>query len=686
MEVINLGFASDLNTSAYKVYVEKTGQILRSNQIEFDEGLFPHRKEEMISKLDEGDSEIDILYKASTPIRWLAYTPDLQLATFRKVNMGSDRHLILQAPNDPTAFLKIDQETFFKNLLSTATVHEKARTASAPPDPGTLTRVKGLPNSIDPTKPPKNFRDAMLREDCQEWAAALDKEYMGFKHRGVFELVPLQKGMKLMGMTTRWEYKVTNGVFEKRKVRLCAMGNQQIAGVHFNESDLYAPVLKAHEVRLLVAIAAQHGATIYKYDTSQAFLYGDVDEDLYARAPDWWPEPIPEGYCLQLRKNIYGTRQAARAWHVRLSTWMEEHGYLPVNNEKTIFMKWDDEDFIIHGVFVDDFATIPTSQRLKEEFETLYARDFEVTGGGAMTSFLGLEVEQDPDGIALHLDTYVTELIEEYRCIQTKFIKPKTVPMAPGLLLDNSDCPEMPDPVRQKQYRSMIAKVQFAAYWVRFDISYTASQLARFCASAGPSHWAALTHLIGYLIHRPSFKIAYKCGAWGGLDGYADSDWANSVSRRSTSGLLARYNETPILWRSKMQKTVALSTAEAEYYSASEMAVETIYLRGLLANMRLPEESDTPVYEDNAACIEWANHVMGGRERAKHIDIRKHFAHEAVQNGHMRLHKIATEDQLADLLTKPLNRRLFERCLFTLLGQDPPSTAEGTKDLGLRRG
>ena len=67
---------------------------------------------------------------------------------------------------------------------------------------------------------------------------------------------------------------------------------------------------------------------------------------------------------------------------------------------------------------------------------------------------------------------------------------------------------------------------------------------------------------------------------------------------------------------------------------------------------------------------------MGGRERAKHIDIRKHFAHEAVQNGHVRLHKIATEDQLADLLTKPLNRRLFERCLFKLLGQDPPSTAE----------
>jgi len=125
-----------------------------------------------------------------------------------------------------------------------------------------------------------------------------------------------------------------------------------------------------------------------------------------------------------------------------------------------------------------------------------------------------------------------------------------------------------------------------------------------------------------------------------------------------------------------MQKMVALSTAEAEYYSASEMAVETIYLRGLLPNMQLPEDDNTPVYEDNAACIEWANHVMGGRERAKHIDIRKHFAHEAVQNGHLRLHKIATEYQLADLLTKPLHRRPFERCLSNLLDPDMPLTGK----------
>ena len=94
--------------------------------------------------------------------------------------------------------------------------------------------------------------------------------------------------------------------------------------------------------------------------------------------------------------------------------------------------------------------------------------------------------------------------------------------------------------------------------------------------------------------------------------------------------------------------------AEAEYYSASEMAIKIIYLRTLLVNMQLHQSDYTPVFEDSTACIEWANLVIGGRERANHVDIRKHFAHEMVQNGHMRWYKIAMEFQLADLLTQAL--------------------------------
>ena len=136
----------------------------------------------------------------------------------------------------------------------------------------------------------------------------------------MFEVVRIEKGMKLMGMTTRNEYKVVNGEFQKRKCRLCAMGNQQVEGSQFDARDLYAPVLKPAEFRLIMAIAASAGAEVFKYDTSQAFLYGDVEQELYSRAPDWWPEPIPEGYSSRRtstgrgRRLVRGTSSSRHGW------------------------------------------------------------------------------------------------------------------------------------------------------------------------------------------------------------------------------------------------------------------------------------------------------------------------------------------------------------------------------------
>ena len=120
------------------------------------------------------------------------------------------------------------------------------------------------------------------------------------------------------------------------------------------------------------------------------------------------------------------------------------------------------------------------------------------------------------------------------------------------------------------------------------------------------------------------------------------------------------------MW-SKMKKTVPLSTAEAEYYSALEMAIEVLYLRNLLANMGFAQALDTPVYEDTTACIEWGNPVIGGRGRAKHIDLRKHFAHETIQSRQMCLIKVETSSQLADIFTKPLQLQQFLACRDELL-------------------
>jgi len=137
---------------------------------------------------------------------------------------------------------------------------------------------------------------------------------------------------------------------------------------------------------------------------------------------------------------------------------------------------------------------------MKQQFIHEYTRDFDIILKETMTPFLGLEIEQGSNGIDLRLDTYIKETITDYWSYFKTFLKPKKVPMQPGVVLDGRDCPEMPDPRMQKIYRSIVAKLRFASSWVRCDTAFVTSQLARFCASAGPTHFAALEHLMGYLI------------------------------------------------------------------------------------------------------------------------------------------------------------------------------------------
>ena len=138
------------------------------------------------------------------------------------------------------------------------------------------------------------------------------------------------------------------------------------------------------------------------------------------------------------------------------------------------------------------------------------------------------------------------------------------------------------------------------------------------------------------------------------LWGYMDSDWAGCPdTRRSTSGFVLMLNSAALSWKSKRQSIVALSTAEAEYVVGTSLVQEIIYLRKLLDNLGFPQMSPTVIYADNETCIAWSEGSIGGSERAKHLDLRVHFLHEAVRAGHVVLRKIDTKLNCSDLLTKP---------------------------------
>ena len=194
-------------------------------------------------------------------------------------------------------------------------------------------------------------------------------------------------------------------------------------------------------------------------------------------------------------------------------------------------MKREGDEWIMHGLLVDDMIHAATNDELLDQFIREYKADFDITLEDVMSSFLWIAIGHNKKDPAIHLDTYVQETLTEYKAAVSKFLKPKKVHMQQGVMLEQNDCPETPDLVKQKVYRSFVAKLQFAASWVRCDIAFTASKMARFCASAGPSNWAALHHVMGYLEENLSYELTYQRERSGGLRWLSKSSIFATCSR-----------------------------------------------------------------------------------------------------------------------------------------------------------
>ena len=118
----------------------------------------------------------------------------------------------------------------------------------------------------------------------------------------------------------------------------------------------------------------------------------------------------------------------------------------------------------------------------------------------------------------------------------------------------------------------------------------------------------------------------------------------------------------------KRQNVVALSSAEAEFMAASSLVQEVIYIRRLLTNLGFPQDLATEVGEDHRTCIAWSEGSVGGSDRAKHIDLRAHFVHDAVKDMIVSLHNVKSEHNVADFMTKALPEPAFAVLRKQLMG------------------
>ena len=149
------------------------------------------------------------------------------------------------------------------------------------------------------------------------------------------------------------------------------------------------------------------------------------------------------------------------------------------------------------------------------------------------------------------------------------------------------------------------------------------------------------------------------------LNIYCDADWASDAGRKSVSGYVIMLAGGAVAWSSKKQLTVALSTAEAEYVAATHCAKQVIWHRSLLNEVGIPLPSTSTIFSDNQATVSIAHHPEH-HTRTKNIDIAHHFLRDLVQDGILNLVYIKTDDNLADIFTKSLPKKVHQDLTYEI--------------------
>lgn len=311
-------------------------------------------------------------------------------------------------------------------------------------------------------------------------------------------------------------------------------------------------------------------------------------------------------------------------------------------------------------VYVDDILIMSRNLEEIKRFGADLNKKFAIKDLGDVKRCLGIDFERNENGIMLTQKTYIREILQRFGMEECK---PSSTPLDAGAKLTTTDPWAAADGAKPP-YRELVGALLYLSVATRPDIAHAASSLSQFNENFGKVHWIAAKRVLRYLKGTADIGITFRRGQTS-IEGYVDADWAGSThDRRSFTGYAFIMNEGCISWDSRKQRTVALSSTEAEYMALSEAAKEAVYLRRLL--LELGEEVDViKLSNDNVGAQKLASNAIY-HARTKHIDIRHHFVREIVESKQIELHHIASEKMPADVLTKALTKFKHEGCVELL--------------------
>nr|XP_016460895.1 PREDICTED: uncharacterized mitochondrial protein AtMg00810-like [Nicotiana tabacum] len=384
-------------------------------------------------------------------------------------------------------------------------------------------------------------------------------------------------------------------------------------------------------VRALIATTVKKSWLISQLDVNNAFLHGDLNEEVYMQVPPGLVLEKP-GLVCKLNKSLYGLKHASRQWYAKLTEALYSRGYTHSMYDYSLFYKRNGSDSVYIAVYVDDVLFLHEQFKIKDL--------------GQLHYFLGLEVMYKEDVIIISQRKFALNLLKEYDCLEHKTC---SSPLDPNVKLKAKEGAVLQD---STYYRKLVGKLNFLTN-TRLDIAYGVQHLSQFMQKPREPHLKAAFHLLRYLKNDPTLGIFMSKDGDHTVRAYCDSDWAACLdSRRSISGYLALLGNSPIRWKSKKQETISLSSAEPEYRALRKVVGELVWLRMLFEELTVPFSLPISVYCDSQSALHIARNPVF-HKRTKHIEVECHFVRDQLQAGLISLQHIRTDDQLADVLTKP---------------------------------
>lgn len=435
-----------------------------------------------------------------------------------------------------------------------------------------------------------------------------------------------------------------------------ALGNRQEEGIDYFET--FAPVVKMTTVRLFLKLVCGRGWDLHQMDVHNAFLHGDLDEEVYMKLPHGF-HASEKGMVCRLHKSLYGLKQSPRCWFSKFAKALFDYGFVQCGADHSLFSLITRKKELHVLIYVDDLVLTGNSDEVVQEFKTYLSNCFHMKDLGKLKYFLGIEVARNQEGVFLSQRKYILDIITDVGYLGGH---PVDFPIEQNHQLGKSKALLLLNP---HKYRRLVGRLIYLSA-TRPDLAYAIHTLSQFMQSPTQEHWDAGLRVVKYLKGSPGAGVFLKADSSLQLMAWCDSDWAGCpLTRRSLSGWLVQLGDSPISWRSKKQDVVSRSSAEAEYRAMVEALCELKWIKNVLFTMGIEHRGAMNLFCDSRLALYIAANPVF-HERTKHVELDCHFIRDDIQRGVVRTKHVSTLNQLANIFTKALGGKVFQSFLSKL--------------------